>query len=195
MCEEVQKPATQVPIAMIWTIILNLICGFIFLVPLVYVLPDIASVVGDPSGQPLPVILRNAIGSEGGAFALTVPIIILGLFCGIACTTSASRCTWAFARDGAIPGSHLWKKVDRRTDVPLNAMLLSMSVQLVLGLVYFGSYAAFNAFNGSGVIFLTLSYVMPIATSFFRGRKAIYAGSFNLGIIGSICNVISIGKR
>ena len=79
-------------------------------------------------------------------------------------------------------------------DIPLNAMMLSMAVQLVLGLVYFGSYAAFNAFNGSGVIFLTLSYVMPIATSFFRGRKAIYAGSFNLGMVGAACNVVSIGK-
>lgn len=73
-------------------------------------------------------------------------------------------------------------------------MMLSMAVQLILGLVYFGSYAAFNAFNGSGVIFLTLSYVMPVATSFFRGRKAIYAGSFNLGILGSFCNVVSIGQ-
>lgn len=82
MCEEVQKPATQVPIAMIWTILLNAVCGFIFLVPLVFVLPSIAAVVNDPSGQPLPVILRSAIGSEGGAFALTLPIIILGILCG-----------------------------------------------------------------------------------------------------------------
>lgn len=66
MCEEVQKPATQVPIAMIWTILLNTVCGFIFLVPLVFVLPSLAAVVNDPSGQPLPVILRSAIGSEGG---------------------------------------------------------------------------------------------------------------------------------
>ena len=73
-------------------------------------------------------------------------------------------------------------------------MMLSMAIQLILGLVYFGSYAAFNAFNGSGVIFLTLSYVMPVATSFFRGRKAIYAGSFNLGSLGWFCNVVSIGR-
>lgn len=195
MCEEVKNPATQVPVAMLWTIFLNLVCGFIFLVPLVFVLPDLTAVINNPSGQPLPYILRDAIGSEGGAFALALPIIILGFFCGIGCTTAASRCTWAFSRDGAIPGSHLWQKVNRKLDVPLNAMMLSMAVQLILGLVYFGSYAAFNAFNGSGVIFLTLSYVMPIAVSFFRGRKAIYAGSFNLGMVGYICNIVSIGKR
>lgn len=194
MCEEVQKPAKQVPVAMIWTIILNALCGFIFLVPLVFVLPSISAVVNDPTGQPLPVILRSAIGSEGGAFALTLPIIILGILCGTGCTTAASRATWAFARDSAIPGSRLWKQVSPKLDIPLNAMMLSMAIQLILGLVYFGSYAAFNAFNGSGVIFLTLSYVMPIATSFFRGRKAIYAGSFNLGMLGYICNIISIGK-
>lgn len=82
MCEEVQRPAIQVPVAMIWTILLNLICGFIFLLPLVFVLPDLVSVVNDPAAQPLPFILRDSIGSEGGAFALAFPIIILGFFCG-----------------------------------------------------------------------------------------------------------------
>lgn len=31
---------------------------------------------------------------------------------GIGCTTASSRSTWAFARDGAIPGSHLWKQIN-----------------------------------------------------------------------------------
>jgi amino acid transporter len=98
MCEEVQEPRTQVPKAMVGTIFLNAFCGFIFMLPLMFVLPDIALVVNDPSGQPLPVILRSAIGNAGGAFALCVPIIVLGIVCGVGCTTAASRCTWAFAR-------------------------------------------------------------------------------------------------
>ncbi|KAK4557011.1 hypothetical protein LTR86_005992 [Recurvomyces mirabilis] len=98
MCEEVREPRTQVPKAMVGTVILNAFCGFIFLVPLMFVLPDVASIISDPSGQPLPVILRSAIGSPGGAFALCVPIIVLGVVCGIGCTTAASRCTFAFAR-------------------------------------------------------------------------------------------------
>ncbi|KAJ9616993.1 hypothetical protein H2200_000714 [Cladophialophora chaetospira] len=193
MCEEVQNPSTQVPKAMCGALILNWLCGIIFLVPLMFVLPDLLEVISDPYGQPLPFILRSAIGNEGGAFALTVPILMLAVCCGVACTTASSRCVWAFSRDGAIPGSTWWKVVNKKLDVPLNAMMLSMVVQLLLGLIYFGSYAAFNAFSGSGVIFLTIAYVMPIFISLIGGRKHLNQGAWNFGTIGVVCNVIAIG--
>lgn len=194
MCEEVQKPSVQVPKAMVGALCLNALAGAIFLIPLVFVLPDLTAVITDDQEQPLPFILRSAIGNEGGAFALCVPIIILGILCGTGCTTAASRCVWAFSRDGAVPGSLLWRKVNNKLDMPFNAMMLSMAVQIALGLIYFGSTAAFNAFNGSGVIFLTLSYVMPIAVSFFTGRHHLKVGAWNLGPLGIFCNIVSIGK-
>ncbi|KAF3012098.1 hypothetical protein E8E12_000074, partial [Didymella heteroderae] len=132
MCEEVEHPATQVPRAMVGTILLNTICGLAFLIPLVFVMPDQAMLVGLLSGQPTPVIIRDAVGSPGAAFGLLIPLIILGFFCGIGTTTATSRATWAFARDGAIPGFKWWKTVNPKLDVPLNAMMLSMVVQLAL---------------------------------------------------------------
>jgi amino acid transporter len=193
MCEETRNPAIQVPRAMCGALFMNWVCGMFFLVPLMFVLPALADVIGDPNGQPLPFILRSAIGNEGGAFALCVPIMILSILCGVACTTAASRCVWAFSRDGAIPGSRLWKQVNRKLDMPLNAMLLGTVVELLLGLIYFGSAAAFNAFSGSGVIFLTIAYVMPIAVNLFTGRKHLKDAPWNFGIIGLICNVIAVG--
>lgn len=194
MCEEVREPATQVPKAMVGTIILNTVAGLCFLIPLVFVMPDQAMLAALASGQPVPVIIKNAIGSSGGSFALLLPLLVLAFFCGIGCTTAASRCTWAFARDGAIPGSKLWKTVNTKLDVPLNAMMLSMVVQLVLGLIYFGSAAAFNAFSGVGVICLTMSYACPILVSLIGGRKRIREGSFHLGPLGVFCNCVAIGK-
>lgn len=99
-------------------------------------------------------------------------------------------------RDGAIPGSRrlAFDKINEKFGVPLNAMILITIVQLVLGLIYLGSSAAFNAFNGSGVIFLTLSYVIPVAISFFTGRKSLSAGKYDLGLFGAFCNVVSIGR-
>lgn len=194
MCEEVQAPSTQVPKAMVGTIIINTVCGLLFLIPLVFVLPDIDELVALASGQPVPSIIKSAVGSAGGAFGLLVPLLVLAIICGVGCTTAASRCTWAFARDGAIPASHLWKKVNVKLDVPLNAMMLSMAVQIVLGVIYFGSSAAFNAFSGVGVIALTTSYAAPIAVSLIEGRRSIKEGNFYLGPIGLVCNVIAIGK-
>jgi len=192
MCEEVQQPSTQVPKAIVGTVVLNTLAGLLFLIPLVFVLPDVLELIALPSGQPIPTIIKLAVGSSGGAFALLIPLLVLAIFCGIGCTTAASRCTWAFARDGAIPGSKWWKQVNHKLDVPLNAMMLSMVVQILLGLIYFGSVAAFNAFSGVGVICLTVSYATPIAVSLLGGRKEIKNGHFNWGVVGMVCNIIAI---
>ena len=195
MCEEVHDPATQVPKAIVSGVVANFGFGLLFLVPIAFVLPDVAMLANLPSGQPVPTIFKIATGSEVGAFMLLFPILVLGIICAVSCVTAASRCTWAFARDGALPGSGWVKKVNKRLDVPINAMILGMTVEALLGLIYFGSTAAFNAFSGVGIIFLTLSYGSPVAVSFIlRRRQAIKHGSFNLGALGAVCNVVCIGK-
>ncbi|KAI1091738.1 amino acid transporter [Rostrohypoxylon terebratum] len=191
MCEEVQQPATQVPKAMVLTVCLNTIAGLMFMIPLVFVLPDIQDLI--LLAQPVPAIVKAAIGNSGGAFGLLIPLLVLAMICGIGCTTATSRCIYAFARDGAIPGSKWWKVIDHRLDdVPLNAMMLSMVVQIILGVIYFGSSAAFNAFSGVGVIALTASYAAPIVVSMLNGRQTVNTASFCLGKFGWFCNIVSV---
>jgi hypothetical protein len=74
-------------------------------------------------------------------------------------------------------------------------MMLSMAVQLLLGFIYFGSTAAFNAFSGVGVITLTLSYAVPIIASVMNGRQQVKEGSFYLGALGTFCNWVAISKK
>ncbi|KAF7714025.1 Uncharacterized protein PECH_000525 [Penicillium ucsense] len=191
LCEEVREPAVMVPKAMVGTIVINFLAGLLFLVPLCFVMPELSLVIN--SAQPTPVIFKAAIGNAAGAFCLTIPLLVLGLICGVGCVTATSRCTWAFARDGGIPGSGWWKIVDKKLDIPLNAMALGMVVEIALGLIYFGSTAAYNAFSGVGVIFLTTSYACPIAVSLiFRRREDIKNGRFNFGVIGLIANVFAL---
>ncbi|GJC77279.1 polyamine transporter TPO5 [Colletotrichum liriopes] len=178
--------------ALVLTVCLNTLAGLLFLIPLVFVLPDITYLINLANGQPVPAIIKDAMGTSGGAFGLLVPLMVLAILCGIGCTTAASRCTWAFARDGAIPGSRWWKEVNHKLDVPLNAMMLSMAVQIILGVIYFGSSAAFNAFSGVGVISLTASYAIPIAISLFGGRSHLVGSPFNLGKFGVFANVVAL---
>ena len=195
LCEEVREPAVMVPKAMVGTIVINFIAGLLFLIPVCFVLPDITMLVGLVSGQPTPVIFQKAIGNSAGAFCLLIPLLVLGIICGVGCVTATSRCTWAFARDGGIPGSGWWRAVNQRWDIPVNAMLLGMVVEIALGAIYFGSTAAYNAFSGVGVIFLTMSYACPVAVSLiFRRRQDIKDGNFNFGIIGAIANVFALGE-
>ncbi|GAW19385.1 hypothetical protein ANO14919_088710 [Xylariales sp. No.14919] len=190
MCEEVRAPATQVPKAMVLTILFNLAAGLVTLIPLVFVIDDIQYLIS--LAQPVPAIIKSAVGSSGGAFGLLIPLLVLGLICGIGCTTATSRSIYGFSRDGAIPGSKWWKVVHPKLDVPLNGMMLSMVIQIALGLIYFGSSAAFNAFSGVGVIALTAAYSAPIFVSMLEGRKTVTTGSFYLGKLGWFCNIVSV---
>ncbi|KAI0007315.1 amino acid transporter [Xylariaceae sp. FL0662B] len=189
MCEEVRAPATQVPKAMVLTVCLNTIAGLLFMIPLVFVLPEIQDLI--LLAQPVPTIIKSAVGNAGGAFGLLIPLLVLAAICGIGCTTASSRCIYAFARDGAIPGSRMWKEVNPKLDVPLNAMMLSMVVQIVLGVIYFGSSVAFSAFSGVGVIALTAAYATPIVINMIDGRQAVRDASFNLGPLGWFCNIVA----
>ncbi|KAJ3464726.1 hypothetical protein FSOLCH5_008784 [Fusarium solani] len=191
MCEEVRKPATQVPRAMVATIVINLCAGLLFLIPIVFVMPDISELL--TLAQPVPYIIKSAVGSSGGAFGLLFPLMVLSVLCGISCTTATSRCVWSFARDGGIPGAVWWSKVNKSLDLPLNAMMLAMVCEILLGFIYFGSSAAFNAFGGVGVICLTAAYATPIGISLFTGRKQVKKGSFYLGNFGVFTNVVAIG--
>ena len=194
MCEEVRQPAKQVPRALVLTVVINTIGGLLFLLPLMFVLPSRYEQLSKLA-QPVPAMVLIAVGSSGGTFALLVPLVVLAILCGIGCTTAASRCVWAFARDGAIPGSRSLRAMNKRLGVPLNAMLLGTVVEILLSLIYFGAVAAFDAFSSVGVITLTASYAMPILMSMLDGRRAVGSASFNLGpVLGWTCNAVSIGE-
>jgi amino acid transporter len=77
MCEEVQHPSKQVPKAIVGTVILNSLAGFLFLIPLVFVLPDSQELIALVSGQPVPTIMKSAVGNSTGAFLLLLPLIVL----------------------------------------------------------------------------------------------------------------------
>lgn len=179
---------------MIATALINTFAGLLFLIPLVFVLPDIKGLLDVSNGQPVPMIIKHAVGSPVGAFFLLMPLIVIGIICGIGCTTASSRCTWAFARDGAIPGSRRWKQIHPTWNVPLNAMVMCMVIELFLSLIYFGSPVAFRAFSGVGVICLTCSYATPIVISLATGRKHLRGAKFHLGKVGYFCNAVSISK-
>lgn len=190
MCEEVQNPEREVPKAMVLSVAAAGITGVIYLVPILFVLPDVTMLLA--SSQPIGLLFKTVTGSKAGGLCLLLLILGILFFAGVGALTAASRCTYAFARDGAIPGHKLWKKVNKSLDVPLWAIILSAVVDCLLGCIYFGSSAAFNSFTGVATICLSTSYCVPIIVSLVRGRKAVQRSPFRLGTFGYIANWISV---
>ncbi|EHA46912.1 hypothetical protein MCOR27_002017 [Pyricularia oryzae] len=192
MCEEVQSPEREVPKAIVLSVVAAGITGLVYLIPVLFVLPDVSVLLAIANGQPIGYVFKQATGSAAGGFGLLFLILGIWLFAGVGALTASSRCTYAFARDGAIPGSSLWSRVDHRFGLPLWALTLSTIIDCLLGLIYFGSSAAFSSFTGVATICLSTSYGLPILVSLFQGRRHLAHASYSLGRFGFIINVTTL---
>src|SRR5262249_11284059 len=71
-----------------------------------------SAILAPASGYPAIAIFQTALSSA--ALKAVLLISTIGqLFCGMACVTSGSRMTFAFSRDGAIPGHNLWRRLGK----------------------------------------------------------------------------------
>ena len=148
--------------------------------------PDAVTAGGGGVG----VIFNQAL-SSGWAGTVLLIASIGQFFCTTACMTSTSRMLFAFSRDGAVPGSRYWAKLNSRK-VPANAVLLSVVVATVITLpalveVNIGTEeapiivpTAFYAVVSIGVIGLYTAFAIPIYLR-WRAGDAFQQGKWNLG--------------
>ncbi|KAG2039412.1 amino acid transporter [Suillus americanus] len=193
MAEEVHNPSKILPKAIISSVPIGTMTGVVFLLPILFTLPDVATMLQVSSSQPIGVMFTLIMGSRAGGFGLWFIIFGISMFCAISTSCAGSRATWAFARDKAIPFHRCFSKISPYLDdVPVNALLLSTVIQVLLGLVYLGSSAGFNAFAGVAVMCLGASYAMPVAISLMNARQDMHDAPFNLGRFGTVINVIAV---
>jgi amino acid transporter len=91
----------------------------------------------------------------------------------MACVTSASRMTFAFSRDGAVPGHSLWRRLGRNRTPTWAVFFVCMCALIVTIPAYFpnhlGEPIAFLAVTSISVIGLYIAYTIPV---FLRWRMA-----------------------
>jgi len=125
-------------------------------------------------------IFLDAVGKGLTVFIL---LIVLGaqFFCGMASVTANSRMIYAFSRDGALPGSKLWHKINKRTRTPTNGIWLAVACSwlLVAPAYWLGSAVAYFAVTSIAVIGLYIAYVMPTFLRLKAG-DAFQPGRWNL---------------
>ena len=193
LCEEVQNPAQEVPKAAFLSVAAAGATGIVYILALLFTLPDIPALLAVASGQPIGLLFKTVTGSTAAGFGLLFLILGILLFAGVGALTASSRCTWAFARDGALPGRRYFGATNDRLAIPLWGLVLSTLVDCALGLIYFGSTAAFNSFTGVATICLSCAYGTPILVSVVRGRRAVRNSPFPLGRFGFLINGICLG--
>ena len=177
MTEETHNAATAGPRGIVMSILVSLAAGWVLLIGMTFAIQHYSteSLASVPGAQ----VMIDAVGTTGAEFLL---LIVIGaqLFCGMSSVTANSRMIYAFSRDGALPGSSIWHRVNKRTRTPTNAIWLAAGGAFILGLPYLWNYAAYAAVTSIAVIGLYIAYVTP---TFLRLRKgeAFQRGPWHLG--------------
>ena len=170
--EETHGAAESAPKGVWRSVFYSAIIGYIVLLAITFAAHD-TKAINAGAGS----IFSVFESSMGTAWVKTILIIALigQVFCGMSCMTSASRMMYAFSRDGAVPGSRLWSKVNANR-IPFNAVIAVAVAALVITLPALkgnkaGVTVAFTAVVSIGVIGLYIAYVIPIYLRWRAGDK------------------------
>lgn len=131
-------------------------------------------------------VVTQAMSPNWAGFVLLISSVAQ-VFCAVAVLTSTSRMIFAFSRDGAIPGSRYWSRLNA-DKVPAHATLLAAGVAFVITLpalvtVKIGEAPvplAFYAIVSVTVVGLFLAYGIPIALR-WTNRDRFTPGPWTLG--------------
>ncbi|KAK6122304.1 hypothetical protein DH2020_043924 [Rehmannia glutinosa] len=132
----------------------------------------------------------DTASGTGGIVCLGVVAVAI-FFCGMSSITSNSRMAYAFSRDGAMPFSTSWHKVNKH-EVPINAVWLSAFIAFCMALTSLGSLVAFQAMVSIATIGLYIAYALPIFFRVTLARKSFSPGPFNLGRYGVFVGWIAV---
>jgi amino acid permease (GABA permease) len=168
MTEETRDASRAGPRGIVMSIVVSVGAGWVLLIGLTFAIQSYDNALAAPdTGVPPAQIFIDAVGETGGKLLLLIAIGAQ-LFCGMASVTANSRMIFAFSRDGALPGSAFWHRINGRTRTPTNAIWLAAGGAFLLGLPYLWNVTAYAAVTSIAVIGLYIAYVLP---TFLRLRQ------------------------
>ncbi|KAF2766660.1 amino acid transporter [Teratosphaeria nubilosa] len=131
MAEDTQDASLNVPRGILGSYLISAISGFVMVITYCFCHrpdPDLVSFTSFPFME----IYARATGSNSGTVGLTAIVTILSFFSGTNAMASASRQTFAFARDGGLPFHKALSKVSPKFHVPIMAVFVVFFSSLLL---------------------------------------------------------------
>ena len=176
VAEETLSAAHNVPRGIINSVLVSGLMGWLLLCVLVLAMPDPAE--GARQGPLVVPWIMTSVLPVWLADLMFTGILAAQYLCGLATVTSASRMTYAFARDGGLPCSHVLRRVSTRWRTPVAAIWM-VAVGAVLFTLYTPVYSTITVVCTT---FLYISYVLPIAAGLWAyGRSWRSFGPWQMG--------------
>ena len=174
--EETVGAAAEVPRAIVRAVAVSGVFGWVMLAAVVLAVPDLDAIVAQ-GNDAFPAAIK-AVMPGWLAVTLFIGIGIAQYLCGLATVTSASRMCYAFARDGGLPASNLFRRVNAKRRSPAYAVwAVALAALALTALVKYETIAAACA------VLLYISYVVPTGLGLIVvGSKWTRMGPWRLGI-------------
>jgi amino acid permease (GABA permease) len=161
MSEETRNAAVSGPRGIVSSILVSLVAGFVLILGVTFAIgKNYDKALASPTGVPPVQIFIDALGRHDGELLLAVAFVAQ-FYCGMASVTANSRMIYAFSRDGAIPGSSLWHRINPRTRTPTNSIWFAVVFAFILGVPYLWSTTAYAAVTSIATIGLYIAYILP----------------------------------
>ncbi|TVY35244.1 putative amino-acid permease [Lachnellula occidentalis] len=191
MSEETHDAAIQGPKAIRWSVTITGIVGWLMTITFCFCIDDLDAVVKSPTGLPAAQIFLNAGGRKGGT-VMWFFVILVQVFTGASAMMAMTRMTYAFARDGAIPFSRFFSKINQHTRTPVNAVWLCVGFCSCMTLIGIGSTLTITAIFNITAPALDFSYALVIlARNIYANRVQFVPGPYQLGFWQKPINAIT----
>jgi amino acid transporter len=168
--EETHDAAKSAPKGIWRSVFYSAVIGWIVLLAITFAIQKSHESEILKAGYPALTIFTSALSSSA-AKAVILISTVGQLFCGVACCTSASRMTFAFSRDGAVPGHSLWRRLGKNRTPTWSVLFVVVFAAIITFPAYFpnklGTPVAFLAVTSISVIGLYIAYTIPV---FLRWR-------------------------
>lgn len=181
MSEEASNASRAVPFGIIASIGMCGLLGFVINIVLVAVLPhDLVPLLETAYQQPMAQLLYDTLG-KGWTIGVMTVLFVLQWTMGLSNVIAASRQSWAFSRDGALPFSSFFKVVNERFSNPIRCVWGNAILALLIGCLCMIDSAAAAALFSLAAGGNALAWLVPIFLKLAFGRKVFVPGPFYLG--------------
>lgn len=195
LSEEMQNPGRGVPLAMMITVVIGTIAGLLTIIPLLFCLGDLESLLGTATGSPFLQLAYNSTGSKAGAIVIAFLPTSCALIAAITMLLANSRTLYAISRDGGFIAPKFFQRLSPLGGgVPVNAIILCAIVESIILVLYLGNSVLFFTVISLATIGFELTYLIPILFLVLGGRKRLDPDrSFKLPEpVGKAVNLISV---
>ncbi|ORZ26038.1 amino acid/polyamine transporter I, partial [Absidia repens] len=187
--ESTKDAARKGPQGLMLCVLFALIQGFAITIVVLFSIQDL-DVLLDADLPVAEFFLQVTNNRHLSAFFLS--IMVVAQYGSLANSSVANcRLMWAMARDGCLPYSKFFYKLEKG-DVPLRIIILQMALMIILILPVFGTMVYWTAVLSAGVICYNVAYGLPLFCRLVWSRDTMPKGPFNLGRWSVPVNLIAL---